>query len=161
MPTLVFLWINNYGLIMAHVKNMGRSLKFEKKKQMDFSIFSSFLPEGLLSHFDIVEFKELGDLQTKKDCFYIYLDEKNILPKEYSEIEYESKGFYERTIIQDFPIRGKAVYLGIRRRRWRNKNKKTFEVKSDYSFIAEGSKLTVELSDFLKDTGRDPRRYDK
>ena len=37
---------------------------------MDFSIFSSFLPEGLLSHFDIVEFKELGDLQTKKDCFY-------------------------------------------------------------------------------------------
>ena len=145
----------------AHVKNMGRSLKFEKNKQMDFSIFSSFLPEGLLSHFDIVEFKELGDLQTKKDCFYIYLDEKNILPKEYSEIEYESKGFYERTIIQDFPIRGKAVYLGIRRRRWRNKNKKTFEVKSDYSFIAEGSKLTVELSDFLKDTGRDPRRYDK
>ena len=49
----------------------------KKKKQMDFSIFSSFLPEGLLSHFDIVEFKELGDLQTKKDCFYIYfLDEK-------------------------------------------------------------------------------------
>ncbi|WP_291097316.1 MULTISPECIES: hypothetical protein [unclassified Flavobacterium] len=37
---------------------------------MDFSIFSSFLPEGLLSHFDIVDFKELGDLQTKKDCLY-------------------------------------------------------------------------------------------
>ena len=35
---------------------------------MEFSIFSSFLPEGLLSHFDIVDFKELGDLQTKKDC---------------------------------------------------------------------------------------------
>ncbi|EOG6895825.1 hypothetical protein VT569_09420 [Flavobacterium psychrophilum] len=132
-----------------------------EKKQMDFSIFSSFLPEGLLFHFDIVDFKELGDLETKKDCFYIYLDEKNILPKEYSDIEYESKGFYERTIIQDFPIRGKAVYLGIRRRRWRNKTVKSFEVKSDYSFIAEGSKLTVELSDFLKDTGRDPRRYDK
>jgi hypothetical protein len=36
---------------------------------MDFSIFSSFLPEELLSHFDIVDFKELGDFQTKKDCF--------------------------------------------------------------------------------------------
>ncbi|OUD30633.1 hypothetical protein OC66_12215, partial [Flavobacterium psychrophilum] len=47
----------------------------------------SFLPEGLLFHFDIVDFKELGDLETKKDCFYIYLDEKNILPKEYSDIE--------------------------------------------------------------------------
>jgi len=35
---------------------------------MDFSIFYSFLPVGLLSHFDIIYFKELGDLQTKKDC---------------------------------------------------------------------------------------------
>ena len=128
---------------------------------MDFSIFSSFLPQGLLTHFDIVDFKELGDLQTKNDCFYIYLDEKNILPKDFKNAEFESKGFYERTIIQDFPIRGKAVYLGIRRRRWRNKFDKSIEVKSDYSFIAEGSKLTVELSVFLKDTGRDPRRYDK
>jgi hypothetical protein len=128
---------------------------------MDFSIFSSFLPDGLLSHFDIVDFKELGDLGTKKDCFYIYLDEKNILPKYYDSNDYESKGFYERCLIQDFPIRGKAVYLGIRRRRWRHKTDKSIAVKSDYSFIAEGSKLTVELSDFLKDTGRDPRRYDK
>tara|TARA_R110002033_G_C3856239_1_gene236078 strand:- start:976 stop:1362 length:387 start_codon:yes stop_codon:yes gene_type:complete len=128
---------------------------------MDFSIFSSFLPEGLLFHFDIVDFKELGDVQTKKDCFFIYLDEKNILPKDYNPNEFESKGFYERALIQDFPIRGKAVYLGIRRRRWRNKIDKSIEIKSDYSFIAEGSKLTVELSGFLKDTGRDPRRYDK
>jgi hypothetical protein len=51
--------------------------------------------------------------------------------------------------------------LGIRRRRWRSKADKSIEVKSDYSFIAEGSKLTIELSDFLKGTGRDPRRYDK
>ncbi len=100
-------------------------------------------------------------LSDNNDCLYIYLDEKNSLPKEYNSIEFESKGFYERTIIQDFPIRGKAVYLGIRRRRWRNKIDKSIEVKSDYSFIAEGSKLTIELSDFLKDTGRDPRRYDK
>ena len=128
---------------------------------MDFSILSSFLPEGLLDHFDIIDFKELGDLQTKKDCFFVYLDEKNNLPEDYNFNDFESKGFYERTLIQDFPIRGKAVYLGIRRRRWRSKSDKSIEVKSDYSFIAEGSKLTVELSDFLKGTGRDPRRYDK
>ena len=48
---------------------------------MDFSIFSLFLPEGLLSHFDIVDFKELADLKTKKDCFYIYLDQKTFFLK--------------------------------------------------------------------------------
>lgn len=128
---------------------------------MDLSVLPHLLPFGLLEHFDIVEFKELGDIPTKKDCFFIYLDEKNQLPEQYDSNQYESKGFYERTLIQDFPIRGKAVYLGIRRRRWRHKTDKDIEVKSDYTFIAEGSKLTVELSDFLKGTGRDPGRYDK
>lgn len=128
---------------------------------MDISFLSHLLPKGLLEHFDITDFKELGDIRTRKDCFYIYLDEKNELPLCYNSSEYESKGFCERTFIQDFPIRGKAVYLGIRRRRWRHKTDKSKEIKSNYSFIAEGSKLTVELSDFLKGTGRSPRRYDK
>lgn len=128
---------------------------------MNFTIFSCFLPEGLLSHFDIVNLKELGDLQTKKDCFHIYLEEKNIVSQVYNCNEYESKGFYEPKIVQDFPIRGKAVYLHIKRRRWRQKTDKKIEIKADYSFIAEGSKLTAELSAFLKGTGRDPRRYDK
>lgn len=126
---------------------------------MDLSLLSHFLPEELLLHFDIVSIKELGDIASKKDCLYIYLDEKNNVPSQYSSDEFESKGFYDRKLIQDFPIRGKAVYLGICRRRWRSKTDKTMEVKSDFSFIAEGSKLTIELSDFLKDTGRDPRRY--
>jgi hypothetical protein len=128
---------------------------------MDLSLLSHFLPAELLLHFDIVSIKELSDIATKKDCLYIYLDEKNNLPSQYSSDQYESKGFYDRKLIQDFPIRGKAVYLGICRRRWRSKTDKSIEIKSDFSFIAEGSKLTVELSDFLKDTGRDPRRYDK
>ena len=41
----------------------------------------------------------------------------------------------------------------------RDKNDKSIEVKSDYSFIAEGSKLTIELSYFLKGTVRDPRYF--
>ena len=123
-------------------------------------MLSLFLPEGLLTHFKVDSFHILGNVQTKKDCFYISLDEKNILPEPYHSKDYESKGFYPRTAVQDFPVRGKAVYLCIKRRRWRHKINRT-EIKSDYSFIADGSKLTIELSDFLKGTGRDPRRYDK
>jgi len=126
---------------------------------MELTFIESFLPQDLLNYFEIIDFKILGDMSTKKDCIYLYLDEKNTPPKEKSE--YESKGFYPYKSIQDFPIRGKSFYLVIRRRRWRHKIDKNKEVKNDYSFIAEGSKLTVELSDFLKGTGRDPRRYDK
>ena len=128
---------------------------------MEYNIIESFLPKDLLNHFDIVDFKELGSIESKTDCFYIYIDEKNELPNGYNVSEYESKGFYEVKEIQDFPIRGKALYLCIRRRRWREKLDKNQLINSDYSFISEGSKLTIELADFLKGTGRDPSRYDK
>lgn len=128
---------------------------------MNRALLSLILPDELLNYFDIVNFEELGDISVKKDCLHIYLEEKNQLPQGYSSAEYESKGFSSSKQIQDFPIRRKAVYLHIKTRRWRDKKTKSNQITNDYSFIAEGSKLTVELSDFLKATGRDPRRYDK
>ena len=83
--------------------------------------------------------------------FQVELEEINIIPKGYDSFLYESKGFYAEKTIQDFPIRGKAVYLKIKRRRWRHKQNKR-EIQNDYTFIAEGSKITKELSDFLKST---------
>ena len=102
----------------------------------------------------------LDDLINGGKKIQIELEEKNILPAGYDASEYETKDFYPVKIIQDFPLRGKALYLAIRRRRWRNKTNKNELIHNDYSQFAEGSKLTQELSDFLKATGRDPRRYD-
>lgn len=127
---------------------------------MEIGIIKYFLPEELLERFEVVSLQELGELATRKMILEIYLEEKNNLPVGYSTVDYESKGFSSFSRIQDFPVRGKAVYLVIRRRRWRHKETKE-EITNDYSFIAEGSKLTKELSDFLKGTGRDPGRYDK
>lgn len=124
-------------------------------------VSSLFLPADLLTHFKLTQVLDLGDCSTKQMIIELYLEEKNKLPIGYDPSLYESKGFYSEKIIQDFPIRGKAVYLQIKRRRWRLKEDKSKEIKSDYSFIAEGSKLTKDLSAFLKGTGRDPRRYDK
>jgi len=121
-------------------------------------LLAHFLPKDLLNHFTITNIQPLCEVKLKRDIFYIYLEEKNELPKGYNKSDYQSKGFHKSKTIQDFPIRGKAVYLIIKRRRWRNKQTKK-EIKSDYSFIAVGSKLTEELADFLKGTGRDPNRY--
>jgi len=122
------------------------------------SLISQILPSDLLRHFEITEVLNVKDKNGDLDI-EIHLDERNILPSGYKSEDYESKGFSSSKRVQDFPLRGKAVYLVIRRRRWRHKVLKQ-DIKSDYSFISEGSKLTKELSDFLKGTGRDPRRYD-
>lgn len=113
-----------------------------------------------MDYFLIKGCQTLSVIEDKKEFWMIDFEEKNILPDGYSSLEYESKGFMESNLIQDFPIRGKAVYLRIKKRRWRHKD--TGEViRRDFSFIAEGSKFTQELSDFLKDRGRYTDRYHK
>lgn len=116
-------------------------------------------PDNLLEYFEVKEVITLCSIATKQEIYEIKLEEKNRLPEGYNKDEYESKGFLSEKTIQDFPLRGKAVYLLIKRRRWRIKTRDKEDITSDYSFIAEGSKLTKELSDFLKGTGRDQRRY--
>lgn len=122
---------------------------------MDTIFLKEVLPAVLVSNFDLKTYQKLGNVQTKQMELEIHLDEKNNLPQGYLLSEYESKGFLPSSRVQDFPIRGQAVYLVIRRRRWRHKITKK-EIRNDYSFIAEGSKLTQELSDFLKATNRYP-----
>lgn len=116
------------------------------------------MPLPLLSYFEITSVLELGNIKEKRDFIEVHLEEKNILPKGYSRSDYESKGFLSTKRVQDFPLRGKAVYLVIKRRRWRDKLTKK-EIRRDYSFLAEGSKMTQELSDFLKDTNKHKRRH--
>lgn len=120
---------------------------------MELSFISHFLPKGLLEHFTIIDVFELCDIKEKQHYFEISLDENNKILKQVDSSLYESKGFTEITI-QDFPIRGKAVYLKIKRRRWRLKDNPNSIIRNDFSFIAEGSGFTKELSDFLKGTGR-------
>lgn len=79
---------------------------------MDISLAKYLLPEGLLDYFDIVSDK----IQDEK--IHFYLQEKNILPKEYQSEKANSKGFTPEITIEDFPLRGKPVLLHIKRRRW-------------------------------------------
>ena len=109
-------------------------------------------------HFDISLVATLCDIASKSEYLVIEFTEKNILPMGFGVEEYESKGFLESKLIQDFPLRGKPVFLRIRRRRWRHKQTDKI-IKKDFTFIAVGSKFTSELSDFLKDAGSYANRY--
>ena len=62
-----------------------------------------------------------------------------------------SHGFTDEKVIQDFPLRGKPVYLHVRRRRWYDKaTGETFSYTYD-DLTAEGTKLTPEFVAFLKE----------
>ena len=111
-----------------------------------------------MEYFSISDYQLLCNIEIKEEFWLIEFEEKNELPNGYSTSEYESKGFVGSKLLQDFPLRGKAVYLRVKKRRWRHKQTGAV-IKRDFSFIADGSKFTQELSDFLKDASGYATRY--
>ena len=57
-------------------------------------------------------------MKKRKSSFILYFEEKSSSPKEFSNLQLQSKGFHEEITADDFPLRGKAVKLHIKRRRW-------------------------------------------
>ena len=126
---------------------------------MELGFLAYIFPKGLLEHFRITAFLELGNIADKTMFYEIQLEENNTILGDFDQRLYESKGFTE-VVLQDFPIRGKAVFLRFKRRRWRLKSDTTKTIRNDFSFVAVGSGFTQELSDFLKDSRRYTGRYD-
>ncbi|WP_439951256.1 ISAon1 family transposase N-terminal region protein [Formosa haliotis] len=52
--------------------------------------------------------------------------------------------------MQDFPIRGKNVFLHITRRRWINQDTNKV-VTRDWKLVAKGTRMTSEFAAFLKE----------
>lgn len=106
-------------------------------------LIKALLPEEIFDYFEIVK------VNIEEKRIDVYIDELNILPSAYSKEKLYSKGFHEPVIIQDFPIRKRAVYLHIRRRKWQIQN--TREVISrEWDLSAKGTRYTKDFATFLK-----------
>jgi hypothetical protein len=121
-------------------------------------LLSQFFPKELMIYFSIVRGEIFCSIEMRKEFFEINFEEKNIIPEGFITTDYESKGFMESKSIQDFPLRGKPVFLVVKSRRWRHKETRK-EIKRDFSFIADSTKITSELSDFLKGGSRYAARF--
>ena len=107
-------------------------------------VLSLFLPSGCLDYFDVTDYSNMDS------CYIISLEEKNVIPSEYANLSLVSKGFHPEIEVQDFPVRGKAVYLHIKRRRWEDKaTGKTYS--RDWNLVATGTRITSEFGSFLKE----------
>lgn len=110
---------------------------------METNGYRLLLPEGTLDYFTLVDVKE------SSSEIIIYLEENNEVPAEYSGQATESKGFHDPVVVQDFPIRGKKVFLNIRRRRWILKEDNSY-ISRNWRMVAQGTRLTQDFASFLK-----------
>ena len=113
----------------------------------EISSMSLLLPEGILDFFDLVKIEKL------EKSYSIFLEEKNVTPFEFSSDKLLSKGFFDEITVQDFPIRNKATFLHIKRRKWVNPKSGDI-VYRNWNMVAKGTRVTQEFAVFLKGIAR-------
>jgi hypothetical protein len=59
---------------------------------------------------EIFEYFEISSLNVSADSLRVYLDEQDKKPFVFSDQKLTSKGFHSEVVIQDFPLRDKAVF---------------------------------------------------
>lgn len=103
-------------------------------------------PEPISSHFEAEDIKEFSE------HIEIRLEElAELVPKELSESRGKIilDGFCNPVELQSFPLKGKAVYLKIYRRRWKEKDT-SCHYSNSYTLHPQGVKATADFASFLK-----------
>ncbi|WP_158838035.1 ISAon1 family transposase N-terminal region protein [Polaribacter sp. L3A8] len=105
------------------------------------------LPEILVDYFKLTKH------EVKNGELHFHFTELNTIPEEFKALKLNSKGFFPEATVQDFPIRGKNVFLHVIRRRWVEENSKKV-VTRDWQLVAKGTRITSEFAAFLKDISK-------
>ena len=116
---------------------------FAEKELEEKDYLSLLLPEGLLDFFRVIK------AALRDNAYHIYLEELNIHPEHLQGAKLTSKGFYDEASIQDFPLRGKACFLHVKRRKWLDEQTGK-NVSRDWNLVANGTRMTREFALFLK-----------
>ena len=124
-------------------EELRKVLTLGSKRLKEQELIKLLLPEGVLNFFKV------SDVVKQDSEYIIFLEELNILPKQYQEHKLSSKGFYEPVTIQDFPLRGKACFLKVKRRRWLDEDTGHI-VMRDWDIVAKGTRMTRDFAIFLK-----------
>lgn len=106
---------------------------------------------------DILEYFDIKEIKNKEEEIIITLIEKEaLIPKEMlSKKQAVLDGYCNPIELQGFPAQGKAVYLILYRRRWKETGKGERNFMNEYAFQAPGTKATKEFGAFLKEAFRD------
>jgi hypothetical protein len=107
------------------------------------SIAKLLLPKVLTRCFELTKY------DVKAEEVHLYFKEINFISDEFKDLNLHSKGFFRATV-QGFSIRGKNVYLHIKRQRWIDEST-SIVVTKDWILRVKGPIITSEFTIFLKD----------
>ena len=102
------------------------------------------LPEEMIEYFEVVKV----DKTTER--LDVTLEEWNNGVFGYESGQLRSNGFYEESIVRDYPVRGRKMSFHVKRRRWIEVETGK-SVSRRWDLVAEGTRFSKEFAVFLKD----------
>ena len=103
------------------------------------------LPDSIIEYFTVESIKE------RKDTWELVLHEKEErIPPSLIGKEVVKAGFCNPVELHGFPVKGKALYRKIYRRRWKEAGKSECH-DNQYDLHEKGMKATREFGSFLKE----------
>ena len=123
-----------------------RGQKAMSENQMLIELVKYVLPREVVEYFSLVNLKE--EKNEDSSTLHLYLEEDNLIPKEYEDLDLSPNGFYSESTIKDFPLRDKKVVLHIRRRRWVDQSGTSYSRR--WELTAQGTRYSKEFAFFLK-----------
>lgn len=109
-------------------------------------VLKRVFPEVITDNFEFTDYKE-------SDSVIEYgLDEREYMScDDYKKGTVSPYGFTEPKTIQDFPIRGRSVYLHIRRRKWIDRSTGEIFTYTYYNLTEAGTKLSPKFVVFFSE----------
>ena len=118
--------------------------KISNKKGFSEHMLSIFVPEEILIHFELERI-----IENEKEMLFSMIEKQDQYPVSLQGKEVVQDGFMNSSIIQSFPTKGKQCYIGLKRRRWKEKgSRKSYH--NNYTFTSKGTMATKEFGAFLK-----------
>ncbi|HLR90885.1 MAG TPA: hypothetical protein VK040_07995 [Balneolaceae bacterium] len=99
---------------------------------------------------EILEFFEISDVRESEQSIELELRErKELTPEALKGKDVVLDGFCNPIELQSFPLKGKATYIKLFRRRWKPRGQAKHSTNS-YDFAQPGTKATRAFGAFLK-----------
>ena len=98
------------------------------------------LPEEMIEYFEVVK------VEKTTETLDVTLEERDNGVDGYKAGQLRSNGFYQESVVRDYPVRGRHV----KRRRW-IESETGKSVSRQWNLVAEGTRFSKEFAAFLKD----------
>lgn len=101
------------------------------------------LPEEMVEYFEVVKVAKTSQ------TLDVTLEERDNGIAGYVAGSLRPNGFYEESVIRDYPVRGRKMTLHVKRRRWVETSTGK-SVSKRWDIVAEGTRFSKEFAAFLK-----------